>query len=486
VAHRPSRVRCLLVLLLIALATPAHAGLRQDLARTARELQRFSLPAEPKPATAALKEAVDRLHWLAAQSQVFREHNPGDAWIGWMHLAEGIFGFSRGLLSGPCPASLSDQQCAVYEGHLAGKAHIWLRQGLDAVRNAEAAGGYEAAEARRLEALRSALSVKIVAAEAKMPKIDDGPWVAVRESAWFTTPDGQRARVAGVSDSVGRAPVRLRWLAEEAGRIRLAVAPWSPDGMSHCVQGGPLDAAWGVELYADPADVQLVSRKEIRVEHPDGTSVFIAEGVPVDPDGRATLRGISPPVIVPEVHRGRSWVSAGRPWTWTESAATVPASATLTVGGEPVHVGVFQDWIHPRAVEERAEDTLLTFTTVCGDVTASMAGPLPAPPEGGGMVGGLLGSMGGSARTVLRTGATLRWPDGARAGTLRREMSFEESEVEVRGELSCARVQLGYMHQPDGPPPDGAITLCVDTRDTSQREPQNLKDLLGGDGVLVE
>ncbi len=475
-----------LALLLIGLAAPAHAGLRQDLATTARELQRFSLPAEPKPATAALEKAVDRLHWLAAQSQVFREHNPGDAWIGWMHLAEGIFGFSRGLLSGPCPKSLDKEQCAAYEGHLAGKAHIWLRQGLDAVSNAEAAGGFEAADARRLEALRSALSVKIVAAEAKMPKVDDGPWVAVRESAWFTTPDGQRARVTGIAEGAERAPVRLRWLGEEAGLVRVAVAPWSPDGVSHCVQAGPLDSAWGVELLVDAADVVLVSRKELRVEHPDGTKVFLTEGVPVDPSGRPTLSGISPATIVPELHRGRSWLSEGRAWTWQESAATVPASASLTVGSEPVEVRVHQDWIYPRSIEERADDTLLTFSTVCGEVTASHPGPLPAPPEGGGMVGGLLGALGGSPRIVFASGATLRWPDGTAAGELRTERTFDPSEVEVRDALSCGRVQLGYMHQPDGPPPDGAITLCVDHSDVARREPQDLEDLLGGDRVLVE
>ncbi|MCO4773966.1 MAG: hypothetical protein KDA24_28290 [Deltaproteobacteria bacterium] len=453
-------MRLLTLVLLLLLPATAQADLLADMQAEAKALLDWRMTGDFDADKAALLTQADRLHKLAAQANVFREEQPTDAWRGWLHLAEGELGFGRALLRAPCPQSLTEEQCTTYRVHLAGKASVWLRKGLDAVGNAE---GMSGANEKQLGKLRATLVKLEAESQALAPPGDDGPWVAVREDAWFYAADGQKARVSGWDSPLERPPIRMRRLGEKDGRILVEVPARSPKPDTfHCLGPGPLHDGFNVQLSVDPADLVSVTAKPFTFEYEDGTWARLPEGVSVDAQGRPRIHDALLPIVIDPLYRQQSWTSEGTTSPYIGNGGELPLDSVLRLNGEPVTVDRDQVAIFPKLMETEGDVTFATFRSSCGEVRLTLDGEYVEPKPDENTVFGLGGVVGGGddKRRGLGAGTKLWWPDGTAAGSLSsRQIVYETAEAP--GGLRCWSQQMGYLYYEGGPPKDGALTLCV-------------------------
>jgi len=445
-------------------APPASAAdLGADMAATRQVLLDWRLSNDVPTAQAEIRAMADRLHELAAQREVWADEAPRQAWQGWLFLADGELGFGRALLKAPCPDSLDEGQCLTYRMHLADKAAVWLRRALDAAHQAHHAKPPRKAHAS-IASLKDTLDGLLADAHALAPPGADGPWIAVREDAWFHAPDGQKARVSGWAHPEERPPIRVRFVEDRGDRVLVEVAPKISDqSMYHCLGGGPLRATWRVRLEVDADDVVLVTAQPIDATYDDGTAVHLPKGVPVDADGHPRVHDALLPIVVPELHRARTWESRGTYSPFLPSAARIALDSVLHLNGEPITIDRDQKYVMPRGWDTRDGVTYATFRSSCGEVVTKVieGEPLGEDPS---MLGGILGRLGEGFGTTftLPAGAALTWTDGSDAGATTTRVQVDGAELEQVDGRRCTRARMGYLHYGQDVPDDVDLLLCSD------------------------
>jgi len=291
-----------------------------------------------------------------------------------------------------------------------------------------------------------------------------GPWVAVRADAWFGTADGQLARVVGLGDPAAKAPFRMALRGKRPdGRMRVAVpGPYRP-GHQHCLSGGPLNTAWGVELLVSKDDLVEVTAKPVAHRFVDETSVELPPGVPLTSDHRPNLGDFVLPIEVSATDRALGWTGSGRDAVgWTEGRPIAPFLA-LRVGGATVDLHSGGSWPRARSTEERDRRTLLTLKSRCGSVVASFEGALPEPGTWLEDEPGFLDSdITDRVRVLFPEGAPLVWPDGQPAGSIREARAFRDDEITIEDDRVCVHVRLGVEVPLGGTPQEGGLNLCAD------------------------
>lgn len=257
------------------------------------------------------------------------------------------------------------------------------------------------------------------------------------------------------------------------GRVELSLIPGDAPASScgHGMEG--LDA-FALTWWVDEDALLEVSTAETKLRFADGSSLTLAPGVPLipasaDEPGHLDAWGLRVPIEGATVvgrgalPRGRTFIPAALPPF--EGEPGEPGSRELRLAGEALD---YMDLLLlPQAEREVEGQPRLVFRGPCVELE---------PVFGEGKLGGTLspigtlGTLGGGysldnyAFFAVPAGATVRWPDGSRAGTVRRDLRLYEPQA-PRGpgfDGQCVYVSAGNRHRD--------VALCFAAADIDMLE----------------
>jgi len=239
----------------------------------------------------------------------------------------------------------------------------------------------------------------------------------------------------------------VRVVGEDEERLEVAL-DLDFDRFEICEGDRPMDSAWALRFTVSRDDLAPVTTAPFTAGFEDGTRVDLLPGVAVV-EGGVVVRDWILPVDLPDHVVGRTWQPPPSE-SGHQSVGRVPETLPLALGGKVVGVVEPPEWktaaseipfTHHR---DASDATLLGFSTSCGELvlaadTAAFSA-IPQDQPGGGVIGGL----GMSQPQQLPASTPILWPDGSPAGVLIEPRWFHQSELRVRGELSCKPLPFGY------------------------------------------
>ncbi|MEZ4336131.1 MAG: hypothetical protein R3B82_05840 [Sandaracinaceae bacterium] len=271
---------------------------------------------------------------------------------------------------------------------------------------------------------------------------------------------------AALAPWLGDTFVPVRVLAERRGWAR--VETLGPDAAAHCVPEAPGIRPFRLRLYIESRALSQLTVREVGQRFDDGTSAWIARGVPLERlpqpgffrirlGEMSTVLRLEPSAVgtryLPSEPRPEAGPPAGR-LSYDALRAGVPV---LGQTGR-VHSSVAADDVLLTSVEPLGAEALVTMTPRCAELRVRV--PIH-------LVGGPADLLSGTATPEAPTapfvepGTPIFWPGGREAGTVVERIGLDH-EVEGDAERRCFGRALHGGESPNA-------VLCFRRADLGER-----------------
>lgn len=302
-------------------------------------------------------------------------------------------------------------------------------------------------------------------------------YVLVWENAWLH--QAPRADAPGIRElafpdserATRRVEARVfRLLGERGGWLEVEVAQ-DPDSQ-HCANPLYELSAFGLRFFVRSRDLAPVLEEEFTQTYSDGSRLRLKAGLPLGPNDRAGLHrirfgGLDFAVALPGDKVGRSYRPLGKTYPGCAAKWNLEDSRLSLDSGKPVELN--EDG---HVCVEAAGSKRWRLRKSCVELEV-YAEPRPKPRQKQSR-SNILGALGsGGAGYSLRQDAAVFWPDGKRAGRMRRAFWLPEKSLEPVDDsgLRCTTRQVYASGRKDAAPEaERRLRLCFRPTDLVKAE----------------